>query len=335
MLPKTEAKGLNLQLSYGISGKDNPVLIDTNQYINTVANLIMSDNKPRVDLGLKYFPNLLERLEPLASEKQVNLDYSYFLFRPIILTAPSLNPEQKNSYTKTIKQHDLTIYSVFSKQIVADPYFQTGEWLQRHSFKMLGLTSEETKQIILSNWQKVSAYIVGLTSQGHEMNFDILREISFSASNNLLPSFALGFRFDHLSESLDELRPTLKEIDYRYRFLRAHGTPADNLEATISRIIQKANSQIKSENNNRHFEKQIASLAAEYVSAHPHPDGNGTKTLFFIDACMALKGGYVPISEYEVDIDKRALQILRGNKTALKILNLKTMYRMVQSHGIR
>lgn len=301
-----------------------------NQFIGTIATLTTSSNKNQVDLSLIYLPRLLERLNPFTESIHPDLQKSYSLFMGIIFSSAHFNPDQKSLFVQTINEHDLTVYSAFSEQISTDPYFQTEEWLQRHAFKLLGLNPEETKIIILQNWENVKEYLNELKASQSELTLDILREISGRATNTILPSFAQGFRHDPTPISLKHLDPILKEIKYRYKFFTAHGAPADKLNSIMSGIINKANHLIQ-EPSKKRFEKNIALLAADYASAHPHPDGNGTKTLFFIEACMALRKDYPLLSEYETDMNRRTQQFLRGNLSATAILVCKNSANIIKS----
>jgi len=309
--------------------EQRPEIISLNQSIQVVSDLITSPNTPQVNVGLKYLPNILQRLEPFS--KTSGLHQTYSLFKPIILAAPNLNPDQKSLYVEAVSSNDLAFYSAFSEQISTDPYFKTEELLQCHSFKLLGLNPEETKEIILGNWVNVADYLKDLKQSDSELTLDILREVSGRSSAIILPSFAQGFRHDPIPSSLNHLTPSLREIHYRNKILSARGASADKLENMMQNLVNRANYLIKNETNKPRFEDSIALLAADYAFIHPYPDGNGTKTIFFIETCMALRGDYQLLSNYEIDIGKRAHQVLRNNSKATRILKGKITLNMLKA----
>lgn len=304
-------------------------IIYLDEYILSVAELITSPNTHQVDLGVKYLPEVFRRLKPVP--KSADLDNSYSLFKPIILAAPNLNPEQKDLYIQATNDHDLTFYSAFSEQISTDQHFHTKEWLQRHAFKLLGLSPEEIKKIILGNWTNVKNYIKDLPNSDSELTLSILRKVSRLSSATILPSFAQGFRHDPSPVPLNYLSPALEEIEYGHKNFPARGAPVNKLESIMPDIVSQANNLIQNTDSKKRFEVSIASLAADYASAHPHPDGNGTKTLFFIETCMALRTDYPLLEEYAIDMLDRSQQFLRNNSKATAILFSKTAINMIRS----
>jgi fido (protein-threonine AMPylation protein) len=300
-----------------------------NEHIQLATELIASQDPHQVDLGVKYLPEVFRSLKSVADSTDLN--NSYTLFKPIILAVPNLNPHQKDLYIQAINDHDLSFYSAFSEQISTDQHFNTTEWLQRHAFKLLGLTPEETKNIILDNWTNVKNYFKDLQNNDSELTLSILREVSRLSSATILPSFAQGFRHDPSPVPLGNLSPVLEEIEYGHKNFPAHGAPVYELENIMPDIINQANNLIQNTDSKKRFEVSIASLAADYASAHPHPDGNGTKTLFFIETCMALRTDYPLLEEYSIDMLDRSQQFLRNNSKAVAILFSKTAINMIRS----
>lgn len=285
----------------------------------TAANQKTAESFEQLENILEKFGECFTCYEP-RNNQAAKIYSSFELLRNV---ATELSTEQRKEYLNHMLPNMEVIYKICEKPITEDLKIKEAQsWEDVHRL-LAGLTHEDVTTIREANWQNVRHYIEALKNQNtNELTIDILRDIHSLSGRYLFPSFALGFRFDPNQNRSSYSEGTKDAIiaDGKINFNAPN--PAEAREE-MENIVQAANTLISEHQPKIIFEIKIAPLAAEYVVTHPHPDGNGTMALFFVEACMALRGDYELLEQYDMSLYKRTAAIFRGNPVAEIILKLE------------
>lgn len=251
--------------------------------------------------------------------------------------AKQLPRSERDHFIHVLNNHSAAIYQKCSDSVLEERTIlhEKGnmDWEALHR-QIMGFSEKEVNIQRRENWIHVHQYLKKMAVSGtQEMTLEDLRQLHTIALKGVLPDFALGFRFDY-KEDMWHYWPYYKTNTIGTKRGIIETADSNTARAKMEQIVESANKLIKTKMPNAVFETALANLVSDYALVHPHPDGNGTMTLFFAEAAMALKGYDIPLHT-SLTLANRFQEAFRGNYLALATMRLGFLFKEAKMPKIK
>ncbi len=284
---------------------------DLKQELTSLIEIAVSQDSVVIDTArLKEIFDLYQYIPGRFADKQYSLESEFDM---LIGAKKSMTPESVLALNDFFETNEELIFKV----LVEDYFFELsdGGSFEEDYRKMFGYTDKEIWERRKRNWENVNRYLTDEIAPRGYLTVDDLRQIHTLSTKGVLPFFCQGFRNDrnvgwykaeHLKEEVtigDEVRTT----------------EAVELDNALELLVSKANRVARAGYPKVMAEVAWGNLFAEYATMHPHPDGNGTNAVFFIEAIKILDGEYTPPQSYAQDYKTRVKNTLNNNVLAIAV----------------
>ncbi|NMB70109.1 hypothetical protein GYA27_02810 [candidate division WWE3 bacterium] len=299
---------------------------DLKQELSFFIESAVSQDSTIIDTDrLKEIFDLYQHIPSRFTGEQYSLEPE---FNALIDAKKSLTPENVSVLNNFLETNEELIFEVLGE----DYFFELsggGDSFEDDYREMFGYTGKEIWERRKRNWENVNKYLTDEVAARGYLTVDDLRQIHILSTKGVLPFFCQGFRNDrnigwYQAEHFKETVTIGKEV---------RTTEAVELDAALELLVSKANRVAKAGYPKVMAEVAWGNLFAEYATMHPHPDGNGTNDVFFIEAIKVLDGGYTPPQRYEQDYKTRVKNTLNNNVLAVAVAYTQlTAYEMTHKN---
>lgn len=235
-------------------------------------------------------------------------------FQKLINAKKTLSVETNARLNTFFEENEKLIFKVLGEDCFFEILDKSGDYEVAYR-ELFGYSGKDIWERRNRNWRAVNTYLTEeVASRGH-LEVDDLRNIHILSTKGILPFFCQGFRTDRAIGwySLEHSKRTVTIGS------DVSTMPVELLDDALNLLVSKANAVVHSKYPHVMAEVAWGNLFAEYAVIHPHPDGNGTNAVFFIEALKVLRGNYTPPEKYEENYIKRVDVALNRNIVAKAI----------------
>lgn len=206
-------------------------------------------------------------------------------------------------------------------EVIGEKYFlniqDKHEDVESAYMEMFGYTDAELWERRIRNWKNVNKYIIEEISKRGYLEVDDFRQLHVLSTAGVLPIFFRGLRND--KSDWYSANHYKENVEIKTGGSSVSTADVSELKESLEDLASKANRVIRPGFPPYLVNASLGELFSEYVSIHPHPDGNGTNAVFFIEAVKVLRGNYLPPDTYEKPYVSRVITALNKDPLALLI----------------
>jgi hypothetical protein len=238
-------------------------------------------------------------------------------FELLISNKKYLSSENVSTLNYFLEENEKLIFTVLGEEYFFKINSKHVDYESAYQ-EMFGYTHTEIWERRNRNWANVNKYLMEEIKPRGELEVADLRNIHVLSTKGVLPFFCQGFRNDRI-DGFHRANYSKKDVTFGSENNRTQSTDLEDLDETLQMLTDKANSLVKSKLPPIMKEVAMGNLFSEYASTHPHPDGNGTNAIFFVEAMKVLEGNYEPPKTYDPNYYKRVAKSLNGNVLAMGV----------------
>jgi len=285
---------------------------DLKQELSSIIENIVSTNSGELDgTRLKEIFELYQHIPSRFKEKQCSLEPE---FRVLLEVKSKLSPENGAVLNNFLESNEEVIFEVLGETYFFNIQNKHDDFEGAYR-EMFGYTAKEIWERRNRNWGKVNRYLTEEVASRGYLTVEDLRQIHILSTSGVLPFFCRGLRNDR-NIGWYQAEHAKKTVTIG---TKVSTTDVGDLDNSLDVLVSKANRVAKAGCPQVMAEVAWGNLFAEYAMIHPHPDGNGTNAVFFIEAVKVLSGNYSPPERYEPNYIKRVTKTLNGNVLAMAV----------------
>jgi len=285
---------------------------DLKQELSSLIENMTSTGSGEIDCPrLQEIFELYQHIPSRFKEAQHSLEPE---FRALVEVKRGLTPENASTLNNFLEGNEELIFKVLGE----DYFFKIQD--KHDDFEsayreMFGYSGKEIWEIRNRNWENVNNYLTDEVATRGYLTVDDLRQIHILSTRGVLPFFCRGLRNDS-NIGWCQAEHSKKTVTIG---TEVNTTDVLDLDSSLEVLVSRANRIAKSGYPQIMAEVAWGNLFAEYATIHPHPDGNGTNAVFFIEAVKVLGGNYSPPERYKPTYIKRVTNTLNGNVLAMAV----------------